>query len=405
MNSQIKPITAFGSRLLICAAAAASFTTCAVADTGLLDQIDSTRFNVNSDEAAYGSSSLYHLYVSTTGSDSGTGSETDPFRTIQKASSVAKPSTTIHVAAGTYNGNVVTNASGTADGRIIFLYKGKPKWGAKIVGTGTEVMWTNNGSYVDIIGFDVTGPGRLGILNYGSHTTIAHSHVHNLAVSGGCTGNGGAGILNGSYSASDNDIISNVVHDIGQLGACNQVQGIYHSNLRGHVFNNIVYRASSWGIHLWHAANNVVVANNTVFANGSATMGGGMVIGAGDSPGGIVLDYTKVINNILYNNPNVGFMEYCNDGDDCIGSHNTVAHNLVKGSARPIIMKVGADVDTITEDPLFKNYQADGSGNYRLRKDSPAVDKGTADSAPTQDINKVVRPRGAGFDIGAYESH
>jgi hypothetical protein len=46
-------------------------------------------------------------------------------------------------------------------------------------------------------------------------------------------------------SGSDGDIIGNVVHDIGAPGKCNGVQGIYSSNLRGQIVNNIVHRASS----------------------------------------------------------------------------------------------------------------------------------------------------------------
>lgn len=344
--------------------------------------------------------SLYHLYVSPQGSDANPGTEASPFRTIQRAANVAKASTTIHVAEGAYPGNIDSSASGTASGRVIFLSdKAHP---AKVVGTGTETMWKNNGSFVDIIGFDVSGPGRLGIYNAGSNTRIINNHVHDLAVSGGCTGNGGAGILNGNYSASDNDVIGNYVHDIGKPGTCNGVQGIYHSNLRGHIYNNVVYRVSAYGIHLWHAANNVTIANNDTFANGSATMGGGILIGAGDSPGGIVLDYTKVHNNIVYDNPGVGIIEYCYDGEDCIGAHNTVANNLVYGNGRGIIMKVGSATDTVVANPRFRDYS---QIDLRLRKKSPAIDKGTADGAPADDMRHVARPRGNGIDIGAYESH
>lgn len=348
--------------------------------------------------------SLYDYYVATTGHDTGSGSASDPFRTIQHAAALAKPSTTIHVAPGTYTGNIDFRTSGTASGRIVFVSDTK-KWGAKIVGTGTEAMWTNYGSYVDIVDFDVSGPGRLGIFNMGSNTTIKGNRVHDLAVSGGCTGNGGAGILDGNYDAADDDIIGNEVHDIGIPGSCNGVQGIYHSNLRGHIANNLVYRVSAWGIHLWHAANKVVVANNTTFANGSAGMGGGIVIGAGDSPGGVVLDDTQVINNIVYDNPGIGIDEYCYPGQNCIGSHNTVSNNLVYANGTGIVLRVGTDVATVVANPRFRDYQPEGAGDYRLKKKSPAVDQGTAVSAPSDDFNGVARPRGAGFDIGAYESH
>lgn len=346
--------------------------------------------------------STYNLYVSTTGSDSGAGTQSSPFRTIDHAASVAKPDTTVHVAPGTY-GNVATSTSGTATGRI--RYVSQTKWGAKIAGTGTEATWTSHGSYTDIVGFDVTGSGRLGILNYGSYTSISGNHVHNMAVSGGCTGSGGAGIVNANYSSSDGDVIGNVVHDIGVPGACNGVQGIYSSNLRGHIYNNIVYRASAFGIHLWHAANNVTIANNTVFANGSGGMGGGIVVGTGDSPGGVVLDNTRVVNNVVYNNPASSIVEYCYSGQSCIGANNTIANNLVYGNGSSISLRVGSASGTITADPQFVSYQANGTGDYRLKSTSPAIDKGTSTFAPSFDIDNVARPRGAALDLGAYENY
>jgi hypothetical protein len=66
--------------------------------------------------------------------------------------------------------------------------------------------------------------------------------------------------------------------------------------------------------------------------------------------------------------------------------------------------QVGSTTGTITADPQFVNYQANGTGDYRLKSTSPAIDKGTATSAPTTDIDCYARPRGAAHDIGAYES-
>jgi hypothetical protein len=47
---------------------------------------------------------------------------------------------------------------------------------------------------------------------------------------------------------------------------------------------------------------------------------------------------------------------------------------------------------------------ADFSLPARFPSTSPAVNKGTATSAPTTDIDFYARPRGAAHDIGAYES-
>jgi hypothetical protein len=353
--------------------------------------------------SASAATSIYHLYVATTGSDSNTGTSAKPYKTITKAASVAKAGTTIHVAAGTYSGNVSTKVSGTSTNRIIFL--SDTKWGAKIIGTGTEAAWNNTGSYIDINGFDISGSGRHGVLNYGSYTLVTNSHVHNLTLSGGCTGSGGAGIVNANYSSTTGDVIGNVVHDIGKPGGCNGVQGIYSSNKGGKIMNNIVYRASSYGIHLWHAATDVLIANNTVFANGSSSMGGGIVTGDGDSPGGIQLKNTKVINNIVYKNPRSGIMQYCYSGQSCIGTGNVTANNLVYGNGSAISLKTGSATGTISADPLFVSYNPTGTGDYRLQSTSPAINKGTATSAPTTDMLGVARPKGGAVDIGAYESY
>lgn len=341
-------------------------------------------------------------YVSPTGKNTNSGTSAgSAFLTISKAVSMVAAGGTVHVAAGTYSENITTNANGTASARI--RYVSDTHWGAHIIGSGTEFAWSNNGNYIDIVGFDITGSGRGGIVNMGSYTLISGNHVHNLAVSGGCTGSGGAGIVDADYSASDCDIIGNVVHDIGVPGSCNGVQGIYHSNLRGHILNNIVYRASAFGIHLWHAATDVIIANNTVFANGTSGMCGGIVIGNGDSPGGTVLSNTKVTNNIVYNNPGVSISEYCYSGQNCIGSGNVISNNLVYGNGSSISLKVGSATATVTVDPQFVNYKADGTGDYHLKSTSPAIDKGTATNAPSTDLDGKARPQGAGYDIGAYE--
>jgi hypothetical protein len=51
-------------------------------------------------------------------------------------------------------------------------------------------------------------------------------------------------------------------------------------------------------------------------------------------------------------------------------------------------------------DPLF----ADATGaDFQLLAGSPAIDAGSPDSAPLDDYDGTARPRGAGFDIGAFE--
>jgi hypothetical protein len=173
------------------------------------------------------------------------------------------------------------------------------------------------------------------------------------------------------------------------------VQGIYYGNYGGHIQNNIVYRVARWGITSWHAANNLQISNNTVFANA-----GGIGLGAGDSPGGVTFDNSIVANNIIYNNSGCSILE-----TGSTGTHNQYLNNLTYGNASDILLQNGnTAVGTIYADPQFVNYQADGSGDYRLKSTSPAIDKGTSLGAARNDLDGGTRPSGVTWDIGAYEA-
>lgn len=342
------------------------------------------------------------LFVSTVGSDSNPGTETLPFRSIERAAKAAVEGSTVHVAPGQYVGTIRTRSAGSAIARIRYI--STVKWGARLLGQGKDAVWTNYGDHAVISGFDISGSGRIGVLNLGSHTLIEGNHVHHLAVSGGCTGDGGAGIDNGNFAGSDGDIVGNIVHDIGIPGSCNGVHGIYSSNLGGRIVNNLVYRTAAYGIHLWHAANRVTVANNTVFANGSASMGGGIILGNGDGPGGAVLNYTKIINNIVYDNPAASIKEFCYPRQECTGANNTIANNLIFNNGQAISLRRGSAKNTISADPQFVDYRPDGSGNYALQASSPAIARGLYIDrlADFKDVTATLTVRGRRtVDIGA----
>jgi hypothetical protein len=333
-------------------------------------------------------------YVSTTGNDANAGTVSKPWHTIGHAAMAVKPGDVVHVASGTYAESVVTALSGTAGARIRFI--SDVKWGAQVVGGASEADWQNRGDYVDIVGFDVSGASPNGIENLGSNVRIVGNHVHDVTAS--CDSNGGSGINNANYSAADDDIIANVVHDIRAATTCGAAHGvgIYHSNLRGHVLNNLSFSNGTVGIQLWHAANAVVVANNTVFANGV----NGIVIGAGDAPGGVTNDNTIVVNNISVHNADYGIQEF-----GATGAHNRFLNNLVyQNPSGDLALLQGTASGTVTADPAFVNYTAMFDGDYHLRTGSAATDAGNSQSAPTTDIDGGPRPQGKGWDIGAYES-
>ena len=311
---------------------------------------------------------------------------------------MVSPGSVVHVGPGTYS-PVTSSVSGTPSARIRFI--SDVKWGAKIRSTGKPQVWLNNGSYVDIMGFDISGDGRLGILNEGSFVRIIGNHVHDIVGTGSGNGNGGAGIDNANYSASDNDVIGNVVHDIGNPAIQNYgIQGIYHSNLSGHIENNIVYRAQAWGIQLWHAASGVIIANNLVFQNGD----GGIIIGAGDAPGGITDNNTTVVNNMVIDNFSSWGSGFAIYEYGATGSGNRYINNLIWNNTQGIVLQNGlAASGTISADPLLVNYQPDGSGDYHLQANSPAINSAATTDFPALDIDGAPRPVGSGPDIGVYE--
>ncbi len=323
-------------------------------------------------------SGLRNYFVSPEGDDSDDGSAQHPWRTLQYAASVAKAGATVHVAPGTYAGPITSSNNGTNAARIRFV--SEVQWGAAIRVTHAGTVWTNFGDYIDIQGFDIGGndPATChGIINYASYVRIVGNHVHDLARDV-TTCRFGSGIVNHNNRAGhDDEVIGNVVHDIGDFKRARQLHhGIYHANLRGQIVNNLVYRCEGWGIHLWHAARQVTISNNTIFNNAY----GGILIGDGDDPGGfppgVVDDYTVVANNIVYRNgwgrgaSGYGIEEY-----GATGTHNQYLNNLVYLN-RPANWKLqngNQAKATIASDPRFIDYQPDGSGDYRLAASSPAL--------------------------------
>jgi parallel beta-helix repeat protein len=341
-------------------------------------------------------------YVSPNGSDRNAGSVKHPWATIEYAAMSLLPGDTVHVLPGVYRGRIATAASGVADARITYI--SEQKWEAHIIGDVIDrSAWDNKGNYVDIIGFDVSGIGRTGLYDDGSHVRFIANHVHDIAgpTSALCD-NGGAGIFHGNYSGSDNDTIGNRVHDIGWTNASqcatsgSQVHGIYHANRGGHILNNLVYHNRAYGIHLWHAASDVVISGNTVFSNGSS----GLVVGAGDKPKGNRADSCIVSNNIFAYNSRYGFVESGNTG-----THNRYLKNLTyENKLGPSQLQNGnVAPDTINSDPQFVNYTGDSRGDYRLKPGSPALRSGSTEGAPADDIEDRSRS-GSGIDIGAYQS-
>ena len=320
------------------------------------------------------------FYVAPGGSDDNDGHVSRPFKTIGRATEVTKPGDTVRVAPGTYAEAVESNVSGRPGQRITFV--STKKHGAVIDASGYNSAWLNRGSYVDIVDFEVTGSDYLGIYNRGSYVTIRGNHVHHLATPT-CNGaNGGAGILHGNYEAHNNAVVGNLVHDLVPPGDCSLIHGIYVSDERTKILNNIVYRTKGYGIHTWHAANKLTISGNLVLDNAKA----GILVGGGNR----VADSCVVTNNIAVHNY-IGIREF-----GMIGQ-NTYRNNLVWGNQRDTLMVSGTNENLMKADPLL----VVSGDEYRLETNSPAVDHGTSLGASEFDYDDEVRT--SPFDIGPFE--
>jgi hypothetical protein len=283
----------------------------------------------------------------------------------------------------------VTRASGTADARIVYF--AEHKWAAKIVGRedDADAVWRNYGDYVDIQGFDVSGPvpQGTGIGQSGSHSRVLEDRV--VGMSGNCMS-----ADNDGYTLVDDDFIGNVV---GGCGRTDLDHGIYPGGVGGTISNNISYGNTGFGIHCWHNCNRQVITNNLVFDN----QAGGILIGQGDSPnnGDVQADGMLVANNVVVDNGDEGIRE-----SGATGSGNKYVDNLVADNVEGAVdLQSGSESGTITNSPSFVDFQLDGSGDYRLQPYSPGVDAGSADGAPPNDIVGTKRPQGRGIDVGPFE--
>jgi parallel beta-helix repeat protein len=343
-----------------------------------------------------------HLYVAQGGSDSNPGTEAEPFKTMARAAQAVTPATTVHVAPGVYPGGFTTAVSGTAEARIVF--ESTERWGAKIVpplDSHSKAAWQNRGDHVDIVGFEVDGTQYqsgvkwvAGIENGGSHDTIRANHVHHIATDVPCDNSDGFGIgVDSYYRGARSDVIGNSVHDVGPAG-CRFIHGIYLGT-PSTAKNNIVYRATGAGIHLWHDANNIVITGNTVTAS---TIG--IAVGGGDfyhtkGPH----DHSHVYNNIVFDNRS-GIIEQGANGPDISYRNNLVFQNADAdwklGSRR-------SHTGTVAAAPQFLSYSRLGTPDFRLADKSPAVGKGIATFADEHDFHGKPRGKEAGYDIGACQ--
>ncbi|OJT27622.1 hypothetical protein BO221_01555 [Archangium sp. Cb G35] len=147
--------------------------------------------------------------VSTTGSDTASGSETAPLRTISRAITLAGPGELIRVRSGTYTERLLISGavrSGTADAPITLQGEGNPRI---ILGSVTGALMVVEKPYWLISGFnfDIQNRKALGVAFTGNlqGTKLSNSEIHH--------GQYGAGV-SFHFSANGATLENNHIHHI-----------------------------------------------------------------------------------------------------------------------------------------------------------------------------------------------
>lgn len=364
-------------------------------------------------EAPLGSA---NWYVTTLGDDTHAGTtQATAFRTLARAALAATTAgDVVAVGPGTYSLFDAT-ADGSAGARI--TYRSVYKWGAKIVGTGTQLL----GDYTDFIDFDLSDPLLIGASNCliivdGVSSRVIGCHFHDWPRPSGTSS---AALLlegwvspPGDYLAPGQEAWYNVIHGIGS-GAASSIggHGLYVSTPDNVVVGNIVYDCKGDCITSWHAATRLICVNNTVDGGSATTNNGGILLGQGDQ-GGTTAGHTGayVANNVVTNNRQYAILEQSDTPAVTANIHNTYRNNLIFNN-NPLNDNGGNVIGTydgglgvrgtLTGDPLYVVAASD----FHLQSTSPAVDSGDAwsTSNPTLDLDSAVRPQGLVIDRGAYE--
>jgi Protein of unknown function (DUF1565) len=315
-----------------------------------------------------------NYYVSTMGSDSNSGTQASPWKTIGHAESalvLGANGTVVHVAPGTYHADLSLSRSGSSSAHITFA--SDSKYGAIVTTSGGGQVVTIAGNWNDFQNFEVIGDASAsyGIIFYGTDSRAIGNKVHEINGNNPCTSSGAAGIDTQNSSARIS-AIGNVVYNVTYGTACNHNHGIYFASPGGIIENNIVYRSSAFGLNTWHGATQLVISNNVFFQNGKAVggglVGGGILIGCGDAGCTTGNNNTTVDNNIIYDNPGIGLREL-----GTVGSSNIYRNNLMNSNGADFSFQAGSCVGCINVNPQFVNYQASGSGDYHLASGSLGV--------------------------------
>ena len=323
----------------------------------------------------------------------------------------------VEVSAGTYNEHLVGNLPGGSSWSSPFILRAKAGDVVTIKANSSYdvPLVEPHLSYTIVQGFILDGTAQTQVMVrlYGSYVRLLNNELKNI------DGDNGLFIANGAH---DNEIIGGSFHD-GRFSGCSTCGGggtsypIYLEGNGNLIEGAYFYNFPRFGIHINNgytggSDNNIIRQN--IFHNGSTAWPSGSAVIVYTGTGNMI--YNNIVygmvghgliiganNNAAYNNTVYGGQQtgiYIYPG----AQNATIKNNIAYANSTAQILNQGTNTfmsNNLATDPRFISPS---SANFRLQSGSPAIDAG-ANLSPvvTADIDDTPRPKGAGFDIGAYE--
>jgi Right handed beta helix region len=312
------------------------------------------------------------------GNDSNAGSETAPWRSLQKAFRSLAPGQTALVKNGTYTGriDVSSAASGTAAApKTLAAYPGHAPVFNNVLRVDGLQYWRIRGLTFAPVGVD-TGFYAVG--------STAHLDFESVIARDCPLGSG----MVTETTCTDIQWWRCTFRNNGRSAAAGGMydHGLYLKSKNCVVANCLFVRNSGCGIHLYNGGPvNAIVVNNTIVDNGirsgNTNWSAGTMLGT-DS-GVNAANNNKIVNNIIAFNKGWGGKSNSNVRS---GANNVFRRNLVFGNSLGATSWTSggvAETATIKTDPKFVDR---AGGNYRLAAGSPAIDVAVAEYAPATDF-------------------
>jgi len=230
--------------------------------------------------------------------------------------------------------------------------------------------------------------GGGGIFCYGSSPEIKKCQIiNNKSYRDSINGGGGIYLENNSSPIIFNCIINNNL-TTGRGG------GIYIRDKSSPIIKNCIISGNQAddGGGLNSSISSPIIVNCTIVKNRADSKGGGLETGSNYN------NVTpQVFNTIFWGNfPNQVEIVYYTSG--YLEVNPVIKYSLVQGGFTGVNGYNGENI--INEDPVFIDY---ANNDFHLHSNSPCIDLGTFENAPSTDIENINRPQGGKIDIGAYE--